>query len=203
MESVSRETSPELAAFLEVQRDWNRRIQLQGPGHRDDLEPRIKAEVASLMARFPDHRAVRWADLGSGGGLPAIPLLLARARPDDVLTLVESDGRKAAFLRHAIRTIGRRAEVVARRIEDIPPLGVEIVTARALAPLDRLVGYAARHLALGGRLLALKGARAEEEVETARRVWPACYVIHSDTGQARVVEVSGIEAQPRGGPDGA
>ncbi len=189
--------------FLEAQKAWNRRIQLSGPGHSVNLEHRAIEEAAMLERLFPAGRAVRWADIGSGGGLPAIPLLISRSNSEDVLTLVESDGRKAAFLRHAARTIGRDVLVLARRVEEITPLGVEIVTARALAPLDRLVGYAARHLEPGGRLLALKGARAEIEVEAAKRVWPGRYVIHSGPGATRVVEVSEIERGTGGGADDA
>ena len=162
--SVSRETS--LAGqYFDILRKWNERINLMGTTIDRQLEERALDEAA-LLAR--NVRSDRCADLGSGNGLPAIPLALAR--PDLDLTLIESDHRKAAFL-NAVRRELRLANVtvLAERIERIPPLRIAALTARAFAPLAAICRLAIPHLAPGGRLYLLKGRRADAEIEEARR----------------------------------
>lgn len=105
-------------------------------------------------------------DVGSGAGLPGI--VLAVARPDLTITLVEPLARRTAFLSEAVTALGLDATVtvVRGRAEDLvggPPAAADVVTARAVAPLDRLAGWCLPLAAVGGRLLALKGATAAEE----------------------------------------
>jgi 16S rRNA (guanine527-N7)-methyltransferase len=111
------------------------------------------------------------ADVGSGAGLPGI--VLAVARPDLTITLVEPLARRTAFLSEAVTALGLDATVtvVRGRAEDLaggPPVAADVVTARAVAPLDRLAGWCLPLAAIGGRLLALKGSSAEEEVAEHR-----------------------------------
>jgi 16S rRNA (guanine527-N7)-methyltransferase len=106
-------------------------------------------------------------DVGSGAGLPGI--VLAVARPDLTITLVEPLARRTAFLSEAVTALGLDATVtvVRGRAEDLaggPPAAADVVTARAVAPLDRLAGWCLPLAAVGGRLLALKGASAADEV---------------------------------------
>ena len=110
-------------------------------------------------------------DVGSGAGLPGI--VLAVARPDLTITLVEPLARRTAFLSEAVTALGldSTVTVVRGRAEDIaggPPAAADVVTARAVAPLDRLAGWCLPLAAIGGRLLALKGASAAEEVAEHR-----------------------------------
>jgi 16S rRNA (guanine527-N7)-methyltransferase len=110
-------------------------------------------------------------DVGSGAGLPGI--VLAVARPDLTITLVEPLARRAAFLSEAVTTLGLDAAVlvVRARAEDLaggPPAAVDVVTARAVAPLDRLAGWCLPLAAIGGRVLAVKGASAADEVAEHR-----------------------------------
>jgi 16S rRNA (guanine527-N7)-methyltransferase len=110
-------------------------------------------------------------DVGSGAGLPGI--VLAVARPDLVVTLVEPLARRTAFLSEAVTRLGLDATVtvVRGRAEDLaggPPAAADVVTARAVAPLDRLAGWCLPLAAVGGRLLALKGASAADEVAEHR-----------------------------------
>jgi len=112
-------------------------------------------------------------DVGSGAGLPGI--VLAVARPDLSITLVEPLARRTAFLSEAVTALGLDATVtvVRGRAEDLagePPVVADVVTARAVAPLDRLAGWCLPLAAVGGRLLALKGASAGEEVAEHRSV---------------------------------
>ena len=110
-------------------------------------------------------------DVGSGAGLPGI--VLALARPDLTITLVEPLARRTAFLSEAVTALGLDATVtvVRGRAEDLaggPPVAADVVTARAVAPLDRLAGWCLPLAAIGGRLLALKGASAADEVAEHR-----------------------------------
>ncbi|WP_244876005.1 16S rRNA (guanine(527)-N(7))-methyltransferase RsmG [Winogradskya consettensis] len=110
-------------------------------------------------------------DVGSGAGLPGI--VLAVARPDLTITLVEPLARRTAFLSEAVTALGldSTVTVLRGRAEDVaggPPAPADVVTARAVAPLDRLAGWCLPLAALGGRLLALKGASAEEEIAEHR-----------------------------------
>jgi 16S rRNA (guanine527-N7)-methyltransferase len=118
---------------------------------------------------WPDLIGVtRVVDLGSGAGLPGL-VLGACGIPD--LHLVEADQRKAVFLRDAARVMGVPATVHATRAETLTPLAATAATARALAPLDDLLDYAARHLVHGGKLIALKGERWADELRAAERRW--------------------------------
>jgi 16S rRNA (guanine527-N7)-methyltransferase len=106
------------------------------------------------------------ADVGSGAGLPGIPLLLAR--PDLNLTLVEPMARRVAFLEDVRGALGLELNVLHARAQDVPRRSADVVVARAVAPLDRLIAMVFPLLRPGGQLLALKGDRAAEEVRSAR-----------------------------------
>src|SRR5690606_4197363 len=117
-----------------------------------------------------------------------IAILAAEERPELKFTLVESDRRKAAFLAHAAHTLGAGAEVLGDRIESIPPLGADVVSARALAPLDQLLSHAARHMKPGGVAIFPKGARHEEEIRQVLEKWRfACEKHRSMTDPEAVV----------------
>ena len=147
---------------------WNHRINLVGPGSPEEWWSRHIDDSLQLVPLLPPGDGPI-ADLGSGGGFPGLVLALALDRP---VHLVESDQRKCAFLREAIRAIGlHNATVHAVRIEavDLPPLAV--ITARALAPLSQLVGHAAALLAPDGVALFPKGRNAEAELTAAATRW--------------------------------
>jgi 16S rRNA (guanine527-N7)-methyltransferase len=168
---VSRETRDRLTALLALVEKWTRRINLVSAGSLEDGWRRHVVDSVQVHRAAPPAR--HWADLGSGGGFPGLVVAVMeaeRATPARV-SLVESDARKCAFLRAAVRELGLGAEVVSARIEDAPPLGADMLSARALAPLDRLLGYAARHLAPEGLAVFPKGARWREEVQAAERNW--------------------------------
>jgi 16S rRNA (guanine527-N7)-methyltransferase len=121
------------------------------------------------------------ADVGSGAGLPG--LVWALARPDISVVLVEPLLRRATFLTEAIieLELTARVQVVRARAEDLPGTpgwaGVDVVTARAVAPMEKLVGWTLPLTRPGGTLLALKGASAQEEVDGARAVLAAAGVV--------------------------
>jgi 16S rRNA (guanine527-N7)-methyltransferase len=169
---VSRETAERLAEYAALLRAWNPKINLVSKRTLADLETRHFADSAQLLALAP-HDATTWADLGSGGGFPGlvVAILAAEARPALRVTLVESDQRKAVFLRTVAQRTGVPATVFAGRIESIPPLGTDVLSARALAPLSALLDHASRHLRDGGTALFPKGANWRAEVDEALERW--------------------------------
>jgi len=162
---VSRETRLCLERYLDLLRRWQARINLVGAATLEDPWRRHMLDSAQLAPLVP--AGARVADLGSGAGFPGLVLALLRGGPVD---LIESDTRKAAFLREAVRITGAAAAVHNTRAERLA-LAADAVVARACAPLDRLLGLAAPLLAAGGVCLFLKGARAEEELRAARMRW--------------------------------
>ncbi|MBI2235872.1 MAG: 16S rRNA (guanine(527)-N(7))-methyltransferase RsmG [Magnetospirillum sp.] len=164
---VSRETTERLGAYADLLVKWQARINLVGPDTLPQLWRRHMLDSAQLLALIPPT-ARRVVDLGSGAGFPGLVLALLGA-PD--VHLVESDARKCAFLREAARVGGTPVTVINRRIEQVPPLAADVVTARALAPLARLLEWAAPHLAPGGICLFLKGRGSEDELTQASKDW--------------------------------
>jgi 16S rRNA (guanine527-N7)-methyltransferase len=164
---VSREAAGALAEYVELLLHWNARLNLIA--RRD--EPRIwerhiadSLQLAALMEPHPD-RAI---DLGSGAGFPGLVVSLATGVPFD---LIEADQRKAAFLREAARVTKAPVRIHPVRIEAATIAPAPLVTARALAPLPKLLGLAAPLLAPGGTCLFLKGANAPAELTHAATEW--------------------------------
>lgn len=139
---------------------------LLGPREVDRLWDRHLLNCAVVAGAIQQHAAV--VDLGSGAGLPG--LVLAIVRPDLTITLLEPLLRRAQFLSECVERLGLSSVIVRRaRAEDVVgEIVADVVTARAVAPMERLVGWALPLLRPGGELLALKGERAGEDLERAR-----------------------------------
>jgi 16S rRNA (guanine527-N7)-methyltransferase len=141
---------------------------LIGPREAPRIWDRHLLNSAAVMEMVPDNSSV--IDVGSGAGLPGIPLALAR--PDLTVVLVESLARRTVFLVEAVEALGLadRVSVHRGRAEEIAGkiILADVVTARAVAPLDRLAAWCLPLTEVGGRLLAIKGASAAEEVATHR-----------------------------------
>lgn len=169
-------TSPEglekLRLFAALVAKWTQRINLVAKSTLPDLWARHIEDSARLLEAV-EQPPVLWADLGAGGGFPGlvIAVILADRRAETRLILVESDQRKATFLREAARQLDLGVDVRTERAESLPPLGAGIVSARALAPLDVLCGLAHRHLAPGGFALFPKGENHVAECTAARKIW--------------------------------
>jgi 16S rRNA (guanine527-N7)-methyltransferase len=165
-----------LDAFVATLIKWNPRINLVAANSLSDVWTRHIIDSAQL---FEPHSVgcVTWLDLGSGGGFPGFVIAaLAEARaPGLKVRLVESDQRKAAFLRAVSRETTTGVEVIVGRAEEIEPQSADIVSARALAPLSRLLDYAERHLVSGGRCAFLKGETHEPELREALAKWQFTY----------------------------
>lgn len=164
-------TMARLYDYLALLEKWQRRINLIAVSTLADPWRRHLLDSAQLVALLPAARhegPLRIGDLGSGAGFPGLVLAMLGAGR---VCLIESDSRKCAFLREAIRITGAPARVETARIEDLAPQGCDVVTARACAPLPVLLGYAARHVAPGGISLLLKGRTAAAELTQAEKTW--------------------------------
>lgn len=168
---VSRETLDRLSIYRDVLGRWQDRINLIGKSTIADLWRRHFLDSTQLAQYIPDH-VTGITDLGSGAGFPGLALAIVLDRE---VHLIESNGRKCAFLQEAVRETGAPATIHHGRIEQIEPWPSGVVVARALAPLSRLLEYSAPFLRLAAGsepyCLFLKGARVEEELTEARKRW--------------------------------
>lgn len=169
---VSRETTERLDAFVALLAKWNPAINLVSRATLADVWMRHILDSGQLWRHAPDG-IKSWVDLGTGGGFPGlvVAVLAAETRPELRVTLVESDLRKSAFLSSAIQKMGLTTTVCAERSESLMPLGADVLSARALAPLTELLAHAERHLAQGGRAFFPKGASHAEEIAEALERW--------------------------------
>lgn len=161
-----------LEQFAALVVKWNPSINIVAKSTIGDLWNRhIIDSVQLFRCLTAEHKS--WVDLGSGGGFPGlvIAILASELRPDLHFALVESDRRKCVFLMESIRQLGLSVVVHSCRIEDLAPQSACVVSARALAPLSVLCGYAARHVRPGGVCAFLKGASVETEIDGARKDW--------------------------------
>lgn len=171
-DDVSRETMDRLEVYSKLLEKWNPRINLVSRQTIPDLWARHFVDSAQIYSLAPQGFG-KWVDLGSGGGFPGLvcAIISAERDPSSVFTMVESDARKSVFLRTVIRETRLNAKVISDRIEKIPPLGAQVLSARALADLDTLLHFAERHLQESGTALFPKGVSWEKEVEIASRSW--------------------------------
>ncbi len=165
LESVPRDTMDRLRTYAALLLRWNATINLVGRGDADLLWTRHIADSLRLCPLVPPGTEAA-VDLGSGAGLPGLVLAVVTGIP---FALVEADRRKAAFLLEAARVTAAPVTVHDTRIEAAQIAPAPLVTARALAPLPRLLGYAHRLLAPSGTCLFPKGAGADAEIAAARR----------------------------------
>jgi 16S rRNA (guanine527-N7)-methyltransferase len=165
--------APRLLDYRDLLARWNRTYNLTAVRDPAQMVPRhlldslaLAPQLAALAAR-----GGHLADLGTGPGLPGIPLAIAL--PGLRVALVESNGKKARFLREAVRVLAvDNADVVESRIEAWdPPLRFDAITARALATIPRILELGGHLLASGGRLLAMKGQRPDEELAALPGAW--------------------------------
>lgn len=169
----SREIAERLGRFVELLLQWQKTTNLIAPSTVPEVWTRHVADSLQLLKLAPG--AKHFVDFGSGGGFPGIPIACALAGISDAMVhLVESNHKKAAFLREAVRVTGPPAKVHAKRIEDFVDHfaePVEIVTARALAPLENLLAKAYPLLKRGAQALFLKGQDVEGELTQASKCW--------------------------------
>ena len=164
---VSRETAARLEAYGALLEKWNRSINLVSRAGMADLWRRHMLDSAQILDLIPAG-SKRLVDLGSGAGFPGLVLAILGV---EGVELIESDGRKCAFLAEAARLAGVSVIIHNQRIEEMAPSPADVITARACASLEKLCHYAARFWAPHTCLSALKGAHIDEELTEATKCW--------------------------------
>ena len=162
--NVSRETLAALSAYVALLEKWQPRINLISQSSLPDIWHRHIFDSAQLLAHLPEMRPGvprRILDIGSGAGFPGLVLAILGAGQ---LQLVESDQRKSVFLQAVIRELGLSATVVNHRIESLPACYPDVIAARALAPLPKLMQLIDAQIHTDLTCLFLKGAKVEEEL---------------------------------------
>jgi 16S rRNA (guanine527-N7)-methyltransferase len=194
---VSRETEERLDRYLNLLREWQAKTNLVAPSTLPTLWTRHVSDSLQLLAIAP--RARIWVDLGSGGGFPGVVLACALAETAGATVhLVERNAKKAAFLREALRITGAPGVVHLADIGDIVDSvtgKVDCVTARAVAPLNQLIGFAEPLVRRGAKALFLKGQDVEAELTEATKYWNIEPKLHSSRtgGHGWIVELDHIE----------
>jgi len=159
----------DLVSLIERLTAANAVMNLVGPDSLPDVWNRHILDSAQLLDLAPG--AATWADLGAGAGFPGLVLaIMLKDRADSQVWLIDSLGKRCRFLKEVVDALSLRATVVNGRAEE-QRIKVDVVTARALAPMGRLLGYAQPYLQRGAQGLFLKGEKAEAELIEARKVW--------------------------------
>jgi 16S rRNA (guanine527-N7)-methyltransferase len=194
MTDVSRETTEKLDHYARLIEKWNPKINLVARSTLQDVSDRHIRDSAQL-AELVGPAQGKWLDLGSGGGLPGLVAAIHYADQPVDFHLVESDQRKATFLRTCMRELGlTRVTIHPARIESLIPATADIVSARALAPLPLLMSYVERHLKQGGTAWLMKGENWRDELRDAEVQWRFRHVAHPSQTQknAAILEVSDV-----------
>ncbi len=196
---VSRETLGRLDRFVGLLLETQSHTNLIGPGTIPELWTRHVADSLQLLDLAP--QATVWVDLGSGAGFPGLVIACALAgQPAAAVHLVESTGKKAAFLRNVVQTLALPATVHHIRAEEFSPsFRVGVITARALAPLVKLFAYVAPLLKSGAKALLPKGQDVEAELTEAAKYWKIdAELVPSRTNPAgRIVVVRALRRRSR------
>lgn len=166
----------DMSAYKDLLTDWSGRMNLVGPSAIEQFWLRHAYDSAQLLPLLPEARS--WLDVGSGAGLPGLVLaILGRDRPGMTVQLVESAGKKCAFLQAVVDALELPAVVLRSRVEDLQSCWPEVVTARAVAPLSRLLDHTEAQLRPGTTALFLKGRTVEQEVVEALQSWRFDYAL--------------------------
>src|SRR5882757_7399220 len=194
---VSRETLARLDAYVDLLVLWQAKTNLVASSTLPNLWTRHVSDSLQLLSLAPSAKI--WADLGSGGGLPGVVLACALAEtPDTMVHLVERNTKKAAFLREALRVTASPGTVHLTDIGDSVDRitgPVDCITARAVAPLHQLIGFAEPLVRQGAKALFLKGQDVEAELTEATKYWNIQPQLHSSrtSGHGWIVELDQVE----------
>ncbi|HEX8623585.1 MAG TPA: 16S rRNA (guanine(527)-N(7))-methyltransferase RsmG [Allosphingosinicella sp.] len=195
---VSRETIERLDAFASLLRSENERQNLVSKASLENLWERHILDSAQLV-RFALPEARNWLDLGTGAGFPG--LMIPLFHPASVV-LVESRKLRADFLRAAASTLGiaAKVEILCSRLETVPDRAFEVISARAFAPLPRLLALAERFSTPGTVWILPKGRNAKSELEAARSSWQGDFRLEPSLtdAEAQIVVATRVRRKPRG-----
>ena len=201
--SVSRESRLRLEAYAALLSKWQKRINLIAPSTEKHIWQRHIADGLQLAGYIPKD-AARIVDIGSGSGIPGMVLAIMLAGDSDRhVHLVESNSKKAAFLGEAVRVTGVRAKVHQCRFEDLNPEAfggkVDVLTARAVAPLNNLLKLSETWINNGARALFYKGQDVGIELTEATKYWRISYIQQPSLCDSRgcILDIKEIERVPR------
>lgn len=179
---VSRETQERLEIYERELTRWNKKINLVSPNSIATMRQRHFLDSLQL-AHFAAAHDGKWLDLGSGGGFPG--LVISAHQPDRDIHLVESDLRKSLFLTTTAKLMDVSVTVHNTRSEELAPQQAQIISARAFAPLVRLLDHAFRHKASNTICILPKGQSVRDELTEAQKHWTLSYELHpSETDEA-------------------
>jgi len=189
---ASAEQVADLERLREMLVDWNARMNLVSAASLDDYWSRHVFDSAQLLAHAPQARI--WVDIGAGAGFPGLVLaILLKGVRGAKVHLVESRAKPCRFLEAAADALALPAEVHNARAEDIS-LKADVVTARAVAPLVKLLGFARPYLAKRATGLFLKSEGVEAEIAEARKAWRFTYDVSpsASDSRGRILKVEGL-----------
>ncbi len=195
---LSQDLVERFSEYRKLLESWQSRVNLVARSTVPDIWGRHFLDSAQLFSLLP-VTAKTLVDLGSGAGFPGLVLgLLVSERGGPDIHLVEADSRKAAFLSEANRVLQANVTVHCRRIESINDLKADVITARALSPLDRLLGQAERFITPASTCLFLKGEKASLELTEALKHWTMevteiASITHDLARILKLTEVSRVE----------
>ncbi len=181
----------DLHAYLALLAEWNEKMNLVGPSALAEFWSRHAWDSAQLLKLAPDAEV--WADLGAGAGFPGIVLaIFLKGREGAQVHLIESMTKRCTFLRAVVEALALPAAVHNARAEELK-IVVDIVTARACAPMVRLLGYARPYLRTGATALFLKGRDVVSEIAEAETAWKFSYALRPSQSDpsGQIVVISG------------
>jgi len=178
---VSRETSAKLEKIVQLLDEWRHRINLIGPTEMDHIWRRHVLDSVQLFPHIPKSAVT--VDLGSGSGFPGLVLAACLEHPAAEIVMIETVGKKCAFLREVVQAADLKARVRQGRVENVRDVDAVCVTARAFAPLPKLLDYASIWLEAGAYAVLPKGRKWQEELTQAQECWKFAHeVIPSQSG---------------------
>ncbi|MDB5655242.1 MAG: methyltransferase GidB [Tardiphaga sp.] len=201
---VSRETEARLDRYVDLFVQWQAKTNLISPSTLPNLWTRHISDSLQLLNLAPQAKI--WLDFGSGGGFPGVVLACAMGDVEGGhVHLVERNVKKAAFLREALRVTQAPGTIhladIGDSVDSFPPL-VDCITARAVAPLHQLIGYAEPLMKQGTKALFLKGQDVDAELTEATKYWNISPRLHASLtgGQGWIVELDSLERQDQSAP---
>lgn len=194
-QALAVETCERLEAYEALLARWSPKINLVSKSTLADMRQRHVLDSIQLYDYVPEA-TLKFADFGSGGGLPGVimAILSTQFAPEAQHILVESDQRKATFLREAARSCSVNVKVISDRVEAVAPLGAQVVTARALAALPQLFSWISPHMAPSAIAILPKGEAFQSEVDAALEKWQFDLSVQNSVTEpmARILCVSAL-----------
>lgn len=192
---VSRETISDLTKFHDLVLKWSSAINLVSKSSIQALWERHIWDSAQIIGYAGNGE--NWVDIGSGGGFPGVVVAIFAKHevPERHVTMVESDVRKATFLRTVVRELGLKADVLTARVESCTAFDADVLSARALSDLSGLLPFAEQHLSKSGKALFPKGEMWETELDIARQSWSFAVEAHKSktNAAAAILEMKDIQ----------